>query len=96
MAKVEEKKEQLAIDEADAKWNISLFQPVANFMAGPGGGAIPSGNKPNQAISALAGGLSGAASGAAIGSAATSGSAAGGIYGAVIGAAIGVGLSFAQ
>lgn len=63
----EEIHEQLVIDEADAKWNIELFQYAANLIASVSGGTNPNVKKQSKAVSALGGALSGAAMGAAVG-----------------------------
>lgn len=59
--------EQLVIDEADAKWNIELFQYAANLIASVSGGTNPNAKKQSKAVTALGGALSGAAAGAAVG-----------------------------
>ena len=91
VAKKEQKEEDLKIDEADALWNINLWQHAGNFIAAPGGGtAMPNTPKKNQLGSALGGALSGAAAGAMAGSVLPGvGTLAGGIIGAVVGGAAG-------
>lgn len=93
MAFKEQNEEQLAIDEADGKWDMELFRHAGIILAAPSGGVAQGNEKKSRATSALAGGISGAAAGAAIGAAYGSG---GGPYGAAIGAVVGVGLSFLQ
>jgi hypothetical protein len=93
MAFKEQREEQLAIDEADGKWDIELFRYAGLLIASPSGGVAQGNEKKSRAVSALGGALSGAASGA------VAGAAAGGIgapVGAAIGAVAGVGLAFIQ
>lgn len=63
----EELHEQLVIDEANAKWEIELYQNAANLMAGISGGTAPGQKRISKAVSGLSGALSGAAMGAAVG-----------------------------
>lgn len=92
-AKNEEKDDQLTIDESSAKWELELFQPVANLIAAPAGGISPGPKRPSKGVRVASGAVSGAAAGAATGAAI--GSAYAG-YGAIIGAALGAGLALAS
>jgi len=87
VAKKEEAEVNLEIDEADASWDLEVFQHGANMLAGIGGGvANPQKKKKNQMASAIGGAMTGAAAGAMVGA---SYGAGGGPYGAVIGAVLG-------
>ena len=90
--KVVMKKEQTEtdaeFDEADAAWDLGVFQHGANVLAGIQGGVLPSDKKKtNKMASALGGAMTGAAAGAIVG--AEYGGTGGGPYGAVIGAVLG-------
>ena len=91
IAKKEEIAEQADFDEKNALWDLSLFQSVANLLAGPSGGTVNNERRPSKATSALAGAASGAATGAAIGSAF-----GGPGYGTAIGAVVGLGIGLSQ
>lgn len=55
---------QLEIDEADATWDLSVFQYGANVMAAPGGGTmVPTKRGPSRTQAGIAGAASGAAMG---------------------------------
>jgi hypothetical protein len=82
VAKKEEQDTQQHIDEAEAKWDIELYQYASNVLAGIAGSGHVVPGKPNKVASALGGALSGAASGASMGAMA-------GPYGAAAGAVIG-------
>jgi hypothetical protein len=87
VAKKEESEVNLEIDEADASWDLEVFQHGANMLASIGGGtSSPQKRKKNQMASAIGGALTGAAGGAMVGA---SYGTAGGPYGAVIGAVLG-------
>jgi len=87
VAKKEEAETNLEIDEADASWDLEVFQHGANMLASIGGGvANPKKEKKNAMSSAIGGAMTGAAGGAMIG--ATYGT-AGGPWGAAIGAVLG-------
>lgn len=91
VAKKEQTDQDLKIDEADAQWDLEVFQYGANLLAAIGGGtATPaSGQKQlSTGQSAIGGALAGAAMGASIGSYAYPG--IGTAIGAVIGAAAGL------
>lgn len=87
VAKKEENDVELKIDEADALWDLEVFQYGGNLLAAIGGGtASPSGKGPSQMQSALGGAMSGAAAGAMIGSVVPGiGTAVGAIAGAILG-----------
>ncbi len=70
VAKKEENAEDIGIDEADAKWDLEVFQYGANLLASIGSGvASPKdGGGPSQLQTAIGGAMSGAATGALIGS----------------------------
>ena len=87
VAKKEETDTQLEIDEADASWDLEVFQHGANLLASIGGGVAQSQKKKkNAAASAIGGAMTGAAAGAMVGASYGSG---GGPYGAAIGAVLG-------
>jgi len=83
VANKEESDQNIAYDEADARWDIELFQHVANMFAGVGGGSVGTAGakQPSALQSALGGALSGAAIGAQVG----------GPPGAAAGAFLGIG-----
>ena len=93
VAKKEENEEAMKIDEADAKWDLELFQYGANVLASIGGGvAQPKVDGPSKAQSAIGGAMSGAAAGAMLAfSIPTLGLSA--VAGAAIGGALGLGSS---
>lgn len=67
VAKSEEAEANLEIDEADATWDLELFQHGANLLAGIGGGTMVSQkNKRSRGASAIGGAMSGAAAGTMI------------------------------
>ncbi len=76
-------------DEADATWDLSVFQYGSNVMAGISGGTASATQKqPSTAQSMIGGAMTGAATGAMIGSAVPGiGTAIGAVAGGVIGAA---------
>ena len=89
--KIVAKKEQIdgdnSLAEAEALWDLEVFQYGSNLLAGPGGGTLnPGAKKPNVAASVIGGAMSGAAAGAMVG--AQMGSAVPG-YGTAIGAVLG-------
>ncbi len=87
VAKKEEADSNMDLDEADASWDLGVFQHGGNFLASIGGGvATPDKKKKNPTASAIGGAMTGAAAGAMVG--AEVGSVGGG-YGAVIGAVLG-------
>jgi len=92
VAKSEEAVENLSIDEADATWDISVFQHGANMLAAIGGGtAVAQEKKINKAASVIGGAMSGAAAGAMVGSVVPGiGTAIGAVAGGVLGAAAGM------
>jgi len=64
----EETDQNLAIDEADALWDLKTFQYGANMLGAVAGGTGGTGkSQPSTAQSAIGGALSGAAAGAAFG-----------------------------
>jgi len=79
----------LKIDEADALWDIQLFQYGSNVLASIGGGTVdPNLKEPSTARSVIGGALSGVAAGAMVGSTVPGlGTAAGALAGGVLGAA---------
>lgn len=83
IAKKEQIAEQFELDESDARWDLDLYQPLSNMLAGIAGGGMPVQKKANKAVSALGGAISGAAAGSAINVP------YGTIVGAVAGAALG-------
>ena len=92
VAKKEEVDAGFKIDQADAKWDINVFQPSANMLASiAGGGGVTGEEGPSQLQSAIGGAMSGAVAGAMVG--AKMGS-AGGPWGAAIGAVLGAASSF--
>ena len=89
VAKKEQNDQDLKIDEADAQWDLEVFQYGANLLAAIGGGtATPSAGQKQLSTtqSAIGGALAGAAMGASIGS-------YGGPWGALAGAVVGAGAS---
>ncbi len=87
VAKSEEADTQVTLDEADANWDLEVFQHGANLLAGIGGGVASSKKKKTpKTASAIGGGMAGAATGALVGSEIGS---IGGGWGALIGAVIG-------
>ncbi len=89
-AKSGEAESNLGIDEADALWDIKLFQYGANLLASIGSGtALP--KEKSQAQQALGGAMVGAAAGAYL-AAPTGGMSI--VAGAVIGGILGAGASF--
>jgi hypothetical protein len=91
VAKGEEINAQMKFDEADAKWDLEVFQYGNNVLASISGAAHYVPNKEgNSTQSAIGGGLSGAATGAMIGSAVPG---IGTTMGAGVGFALGVGAS---
>ena len=92
VAKKEEAEVNLNIDEADANWDITVFQHSANMLASIGGGtAQPQAKKQSQLASAIGGAMTGAAAGAMVGAKIGS---VGGPWGAVIGGVLGAASSF--
>ncbi|MBU2249230.1 MAG: hypothetical protein KKD77_20955 [Gammaproteobacteria bacterium] len=91
VAKGEELESNLEIGEADATWDLEVFQHGGNLLAGIGGGVMTSNKKKkNKAASAIGGAMTGAAAGAVVGAEIGSvGSGYGALIGAVLGAAIG-------
>lgn len=92
--KKEETEEQMAIDEADGKWDMEAFRYAGNLLAAPSGGVAQGADKKSRAVSAIGGVLSGAATGAAIGTAIEPG--IGTAIGAIGGAVLGVGMGLAH
>ncbi len=87
VAKKEQTDQDATIDEADAKWDLEVFQYGANVMAASAGGTSTSGVKGiSKAASVLGGAMMGAAAGAMVGAEIGS---VGGPYGAAIGAVLG-------
>lgn len=87
VAQKEEAEANLDIDEADASWDLGVFQHGANMLASIGGGVMTADKKKkNPTASAIGGALTGAVAGATIGSKVGS---VGGGYGALIGAVLG-------
>lgn len=83
--------EDKAIDVADAKWNLELWQYGANLLAAIGGGtAVPQKMEGNQMARIIGGGLSGASAGALIGSRVGGEGGYGGLIGAGIGGIAGL------
>lgn len=91
VAKKEQTDQDATIDEADAKWDLEVFQYGGNLMASIGGGtAIPNMAKKNVGASVLGGAVTGAAAGAYVGSVVPGiGTAVGAAVGGVLGAAAG-------
>jgi len=89
VAKKEETDQNATIDEADAKWDLEVFQFGANVMAASAGGTSGTGIRGvSKTQSAIGGAMMGAASGAMVGSAVPGiGTAIGAGVGAVLGAA---------
>jgi hypothetical protein len=92
VAKKEQTDQDATIDEADAKWDLEVFQYGGNLMASIGGGtAIPNMAKKNVGASVLGGAVTGAAAGAYVGSVVPGiGTAVGAVVGGVLGAAAGL------
>jgi len=67
VAKKEEADANAKLDEADATWDLEVFQYGANLLASVSGGTAPHQKGPSTFQSMLGGGLSGAAAGAVIG-----------------------------
>jgi hypothetical protein len=87
VAKKEEVDQNATLEEADARWDLEVFQYGSNLMAAPGGAAVMTHNKGvNKTASTIGGGVSGAAAGAMVGA---SYGGYGGYYGAAIGAVLG-------
>jgi len=85
VAKKEQTDQDASIDEADAKWDLEVFQHGSNLLAAIGGGTVvPNMPGKNKTASVLGGALSGAAAGAMIGGP------PGAVIGGVLGAAIGM------
>ena len=64
VAEKEELDMNTKIDEADALWDLEVFQHGANMLAAIGGGtANPKGKEPSQAQSVIGGAMAGAAAG---------------------------------
>jgi Tfp pilus assembly major pilin PilA len=88
VAKKEEAEINLNIDEADANWDISVFQHGGNLLAGIGGGTVQVGQKKqSQAASAIGGAMTGAAAGAMVAKSLSMTGPQGAIAGAVLGLA---------
>jgi hypothetical protein len=95
VAQKEEVDKNLIIDEADAKWDMEVYQYGANVLASISGGTdSPSLTKRNPTVSAIGGALSGAASGAMAGSMIMPGY--GTAIGAIAGAALGIGAAMME
>jgi len=93
VAKKEESDANMEIDEADALWDIELFQYGANLLASIGGGthSTKSPKGISKTASAIGGGMAGAAGGALVGAeVGTAGGAWGALIGGVLGAAAGL------
>ena len=92
VAKKEENDIVMKIDEADALWDIELFQHSANMLAAIGSASVsPGGKEPSTFQSMLGGAMTGAAAGALWGSGAgPPGTLAGAGIGALFGAATGL------
>ena len=90
VAKKEQTDRNLYIDEADAKWDLSVFTYGGNLMAAPGGGTVMP-QRASDAATALGGAMSGAAMGAMAGSVIPGvGTVAGAVAGGVLGIAAGL------
>jgi hypothetical protein len=82
VAMKEKTDQNVKFDEADAQWDLEVFQYGANLMASIGGGTVSNNQKQlTSGQSALSGALSGAAVGAQVG----------GVPGALVGGIIGLG-----
>jgi len=92
VAKKEENESNLEIEEADASWDLEVFQHGVNMLASIGGGVgMPDKKKRSKAASAIGGALTGAAAGAMVGASYGSGyPGVGTAIGAVLGAAAGL------
>ena len=91
VAKKEEAEVNLNIDEADANWDIGVFQPSANMLAAIGGGTMSSQKKQSTASSVIGGALTGVAAGAQL---AASSAAITGPVGIGVGAVLGIASAF--
>ena len=89
----EEVDANLKIDEADAKWDMEVFQYGSNVLASIHGGTAVT-SKASPMASAIGGALAGGVAGALYG--ATEGAAVGSVPGAVIGAGLGLAMSLLQ
>lgn len=91
VAKKEETDQNASIDEADAKWDLEVFQYGANVMASSAGGTSTTGVKGiSKTQSAIGGAMMGGAAGYMVGAEIGS---VGGPYGAAIGAVLGAAVS---
>lgn len=94
VAKKEQTDQDATIDEADAKWDLEVFQYGANVLAAIGGGTAMSTSKgASKAQSAIGGALTGAAAGMLLGTNPAVAAATGGLsipIGAVLGMASGL------
>ncbi len=84
VAKSEQISADAKIDEADALWDLEVFQHGGNLLGSIGSGVVKPGKGPSQWQSALGGAMTGAAAGAEVG----------GVPGAVIGGILGAASSF--
>jgi len=85
VAKNEQTKFDATIDEADALWDIEVFQQGGNLLSAIGGGVVkPTKTGPSMVQSVLGGAMSGATAGATVG----------GPWGAAIGGVIGAASAF--
>lgn len=85
VANVDYNKQELELDELDARWDLTTFAFGSNVMSSIAGSATNQGTpQKSQMASALGGALSGAAAGAKVG----------GGYGAVIGGVLGAASSY--
>jgi len=91
VAKKEEADQNATIDEADAKWDLEVFQHGSNVLAASAGGTAGAGKIPSKMQSAIGGALSGAAAGAMMGSVVPG---IGTAVGAGAGAALGIASAF--
>jgi hypothetical protein len=89
VAKKEEADVNLEVDEADALWDIELFQHGANLLASIGGGVAGT-KKKSTASSVIGGAITGAVAGGMI----ATGTAMGGPVGAVVGGVLGAAAGF--
>ena len=91
VAMKEQTDQNAVIDEADAKWDLDVFQSGANVMAASAGGTSTSGIKGvSKAQSAIGGAMMGGAAGYMVGAQIGS---VGGPYGAAAGAVLGAAVS---
>lgn len=89
VAKSEESKENISLDENEARFPLDVYHYGGNMLAAIGGGTTsPSVRQPSQMQSALGGALSGAIAGATLGS--FSANPAGPLIGGAIGAGAGL------